>query len=365
MAPSPRATRLLGIAAIVATIGLLVVGVVAGQPTPQAATEDTTALAAAAIPEGSTTVTVHAHDDAAPAAPGTPTTAHAGHDEVAAGTTNASGSASAGDHGAAHGAGHTTTTAIVNGVVVTTPPHAGHDAVAASPGVPAPAHGHEGHTEVPATTVPGTPATTPTTGHDHGTPATTVPPVTVPGQTTTTTLPTGPIISVNDPRLTAEQRAAAVDLIARTKAGMRAFPDEAAVQRAGYVSIGDGVTGFEHYVNVAYLTDSHEVDPQHIESIVLRVSGGTKTVESAMYILTSGKTMDDVPDIAGELTTWHDHQNLCWIGTRVVGITDANGHCALGEFRPTAPMLHVWLTEQPCGPFAGIEGHGTNGCHAH
>ena len=44
-----------------------------------------------------------------------------------------------------------------------------------------------------------------------------------------------------------------------------------------------------------------------------------------MYILGFGKTMADVPDVAGELTTWHDHQNLCWEGIRVVGTTDATG----------------------------------------
>jgi hypothetical protein len=76
--------------------------------------------------------------------------------------------------------------------------------------------------------------------------------------------------------------------------------------------------------------------------------------------------MDDVPDIAGELTTWHDHQNLCWEGVRVVGTTDATGSCQRGVFRPTPPMLHVWIAEHPCGPFAGIEGSHGDGCaHGH
>jgi hypothetical protein len=33
--------------------------------------------------------------------------------------------------------------------------------------------------------------------------------------------------------------------------------------------------------------------------------------------------------------------------------------------RATAPMLHVWLEDTPCGPFAGIEGHGGSCDHAH
>jgi hypothetical protein len=177
----------------------------------------------------------------------------------------------------------------------------------------------------------------------------------------------GPIISVDDPRLTESQRAAAISLIDRTVDGMAKYPDEAAVKKAGFLSIGDSATGFEHYVNWTYLLDSHEMDPNHIESVVLRVADdGTKTVESAMYILSVGKTMADVPDIAGTLTTFHKHDDLCFSGTRVVALASDAG-CPGGTILlVTPPMLHVWLTPQECGPFAGIEtgNHGTS-CHVH
>lgn len=181
-------------------------------------------------------------------------------------------------------------------------------------------------------------------------------------------LPDGPVINLDDVRLTSTQRAAAEDLIDVTAAAMAAFPDQAAVEAAGYVSIGDSVTGFEHFVHVGHLIDGVEMDPNAIESIVFVVEpDGTKRVASAMYILTPGQTMDDVPDIAGELTTWHDHQNLCWEGIRVVGTTDATGRCERGEFQPTPPMLHVWVPgqEPECGPFAGIEGSHGSGCADH
>jgi hypothetical protein len=171
----------------------------------------------------------------------------------------------------------------------------------------------------------------------------------------------GPIISLDDPRLTDEQREAAQELIDETAEAMKKFPDQAAVEAAGYISIGDSVTGFEHFINVGYIANDNILDPNEIESIVLTVDeDGNKEVASAMYILPFGKTMDDVPDIAGELTTWHDHQNLCWEGARVVGVLDANGNCPRGTFRPTPPMLHVWVPDKTpkCGPFAGIEGGG-------
>src|SRR5215470_11412932 len=49
-----------------------------------------------------------------------------------------------------------------------------------------------------------------------------------------------PVISVDDPRLTAAQRARATDLLARTRAAMQAFPDQMSVLAAGYTWIGDG-----------------------------------------------------------------------------------------------------------------------------
>ncbi|HEY1119383.1 MAG TPA: hypothetical protein VGE43_16840 [Acidimicrobiales bacterium] len=161
-------------------------------------------------------------------------------------------------------------------------------------------------------------------------------------------------------------RARAEELIVETTEAMAAFPDEAAVQAAGFTSIGDGATGWEHYINVGRIIDPRVLDPEDIESIVLKVNpDGTKQVASAMYLLPFGATMADAPDVAGELTPWHDHQDLCWDGATVVGRTDAAGNCARGEFRATQPMMHVWMIEHECGPFAGIEGSHGSGCADH
>ena len=176
----------------------------------------------------------------------------------------------------------------------------------------------------------------------------------------------GPVTSLYDPRLTPEQRVAARQLIDDTVAGMQRFPDIDSVIADGYVSIGDGATGFEHFINVGYIADGRELDPERIESIVARVNpDGSREVVSAMYLMSPGSTMDDVPDIAGSLTVWYDHQDLCWSGVRVVGRVGADGQCPRGEFRGTAPMLHVWMVPHPCGPFAGLEGHGGGCGHDH
>ena len=179
----------------------------------------------------------------------------------------------------------------------------------------------------------------------------------------------GPITSLDDPRLTDKQRERAEKLRDRTREAMTAFPDEASVVAAGYRSIGDGrrAGGFEHFVNAEYTNDGRELDQGAIESIVLqRQPDGSKVVVSAMYVMNPDTTMATVPDIAGELTPWHDHENLCWGSDgRLAGVL-VNGVCRPGgTVRATPPMIHVWLNDTPCGPFSGTEGHGDNCEHAH
>ena len=162
---------------------------------------------------------------------------------------------------------------------------------------------------------------------------------------------------------------AAKRLIETTRAAVAArFPDQAALLAAGYRSIGDGlVTPFDHFIKPEYLGDGRELDPERVESVVMERTPTGWRVASAMYILEEGKTMADVPEVAGDLTVWHDHQNLCWdrSGLRLAGLL-VNGRCFPGgTLRPTPPMLHVWLADHPCGPFAGIEGHGGGCAHGH
>jgi hypothetical protein len=165
---------------------------------------------------------------------------------------------------------------------------------------------------------------------------------------------------------------AAANLVLQTRDAMRSrFPTQDSVVAAGYSTIGDGFpfSSFEHFVNPGYLADGHELDPQRVESIVVESTPTGKWVVSAMYILEPGHTLKDAPGPAGALTTWHEHHNICWdpSGTRIAGFVHDDGICHPGgTFRVTPPMLHVWMREHDCGPFAGIEGHGATTCaHTH
>ncbi|HMK12696.1 MAG TPA: hypothetical protein VK461_13985 [Acidimicrobiales bacterium] len=157
---------------------------------------------------------------------------------------------------------------------------------------------------------------------------------------------------------TDDQLKAAATLIANTKADTLQYADVSVAVANGYRSIGDQFTGVEHYVNRDYMADTDVLDPLKPESLVYRVNpDGTREFITVMYILPTGSTMDDVPDIAGNLTLWHDHDNLCFdpATSRLSGIF-VNGVCRPGGVHvQTAPMLHVWVTPNPCGPFAGTD----------
>lgn len=200
-------------------------------------------------------------------------------------------------------------------------------------------HGHDGqdssagaHDEQAAAPAPATGG-----GHDHG-----------------------PIPDRLDHDPTPGQLEDAKRLIDETKRALAKYADVDAAVAAGYVSIGDGrrVGGYEHFVNAAHVQDPAILDPETVESLVYEVlPGGGRRLATAMYILPPGSTMDDVPDVAGNLTLWHDHQNLCFApGTfRLAGVL-VDGKCTPGgELRPTSPMLHVWVVDNPCGPFAGTD----------
>ena len=82
-----------------------------------------------------------------------------------------------------------------------------------------------------------------------------------------------------------------------------------------------------------------------------------------MYILNPGKSMATVPDLAGELTTWHDHENLCFDGTKRRRPRHGRG---VPERHPDGDAADAPRVAGPAPlrPFAGIETHGGGGSAA-
>ncbi|MEY4175347.1 MAG: hypothetical protein RI900_2512 [Actinomycetota bacterium] len=176
--------------------------------------------------------------------------------------------------------------------------------------------------------------------------------------------PTQPIDLSGMPGVTPEQQAAAENLVAVTLVRLPQWADYRVAEAAGFRSIGDGVTGHEHFIQWDWINDDITLDPDHPESLVYEPQpDGSKKLVSAMYMLPDTVKLEDVPDIGGALTQWHIHDNLCFtadpVQPRVAGLTNGQGNCnaPLVKFRP-APMIHVWITPHKCGPFAALEGVG-------
>jgi hypothetical protein len=187
-----------------------------------------------------------------------------------------------------------------------------------------------------------------------------MPPVTSPPPTTE---PPGTIHLVGETGVSPTQLARAEALLTSTIADLKRFETPQQAYAAGYRSIGDSLTGDEHFTNWSYVNDGHILDPLRPESVVYEVRDGRQVAVAAMYSLPFGSTFADVPDVGGALTQWHVHKNLCLTKDKqqrvVSGITSIDGKCPPGTSKAgNTPMLHVWNVPNPCGPFAALEGIG-------
>jgi hypothetical protein len=177
--------------------------------------------------------------------------------------------------------------------------------------------------------------------------------------------PNLPIDLSGTPGVTPQEQARAENLVAETLVRLPAkWADYHAAEAAGFHSIGDGLTGFEHYINWGWINDGVTLDPDHPESLVYQPQpDGSKKLVSAMFMLPDNVTLDKVPDIGGALMQWHIHDNLCFtndpVAPKVAGIVSSTGSCSppLVKFR-ASPMIHVWIVPHTCGPFAALEGVG-------
>jgi hypothetical protein len=178
--------------------------------------------------------------------------------------------------------------------------------------------------------------------------------------------PTLPIDLGGTPGVTPQQQAEAENLLALNLARLPQWADTNVAYAAGYRSIGDSLTGDEHWIKWSLIDDDKVLDPDYPEALVYKVEeGGGRTLEAAMYMLPEGETLETVPPIGGGLIQWHIHDNLCFTpidedgSAKVAGVVGADVDCRppLVKFTPV-PMIHVWIASNPCGPFASLEGVG-------
>ncbi|MDZ4828056.1 MAG: hypothetical protein SGJ13_16570 [Actinomycetota bacterium] len=176
--------------------------------------------------------------------------------------------------------------------------------------------------------------------------------------------PAEPIDLSGTDGVTPAQQAAAENLIASTLLDLPRWADPATAEAEGWQSIRDGATGYEHYINRSLIGDGRILDPDYPESLVYTVnrSTGQKELAAAMFMLEPGATLDNAPNVGGNLMQWHIHNNLCFTAppdSRIAGLTNPDGTCNAPLVTGIQlPMVHVWIKSHPCGPFSALEGVG-------
>lgn len=169
---------------------------------------------------------------------------------------------------------------------------------------------------------------------------------------------------------TAQQVAFADDLRADTEAALPRFAAASDAVAAGFIWIGDGgqVGGYRHYINLAWIGDDHILDPAYPESLVYLTTASGPVLQAAMYMLPFGHNVDDIPTELEWLPGWHIHENLCFRPNLTLGgLKPPGGSCPPGtSLLITPPMMHVWIADNGCGPFAGVDEFGLQcGEHEH
>jgi hypothetical protein len=161
---------------------------------------------------------------------------------------------------------------------------------------------------------------------------------------------------------TAAELQAATKLMVETRAAVAKYGDQKVAIAAGYEAAEPLELPVVHFVNSAYMTDADVLRPDHVQSLIYYNTKRGPVLIGAMYIMPRLGMAG--PEVGGPLTSWHKHDNLCFDRAtgKIVGFArdpsgegnTKSGSCPSGSSnRSTPEMLHVWVVENPAGPFDG------------
>jgi len=146
--------------------------------------------------------------------------------------------------------------------------------------------------------------------------------------------------------------AAAQQLVARTRSGILRYRNPALAIKAGYEPVTPLNWPTVEWVNPAYTAAGRVLDTEHPERLMYVTGPDGPILAGAMFLMP--KRNEAGPNIAGPLTHWHQHTDLCYLPNGTIAGTDGYGFpCPAGStVMPTPMMLHVWIVTNPQGPFA-------------
>lgn len=150
---------------------------------------------------------------------------------------------------------------------------------------------------------------------------------------------------------TEAQQQAANELATATAHAVARYADLDAALADGYHA-NLGMQGTDvHLENKAYKSDGATLDPARPEMLVYAVDGGRATLLGVVYVMEVAGRPGPTP--GGAITRWHAH-NLCVSALPPgIGIVSPYGGCPALSVSVTSPeMMHVWVVDNPAGPFA-------------
>ena len=151
---------------------------------------------------------------------------------------------------------------------------------------------------------------------------------------------------------TQAQSAAAARLYEDTRAAILPYQDWHVAWAAGYRPGGPANMPSTHWMNQKYEKAGYVMDPQHPQGLVYANSKHGPVLLGAMFQMQHLNQFG--PDPGGPLTAWHQHENICFtpLGFEFSLMTPF-AVCPFGAIDLSAPpMLHVWIVDNPNGPFA-------------
>ena len=162
----------------------------------------------------------------------------------------------------------------------------------------------------------------------------------------------GAVLQSTNDVATPEQERAAAQLYAQTKAAITPYEDWHRAWAAGYRPGGPANMPSTHWMNEAYVKAGYVMDPRRPQGLVYANTSHGPVLLGAMFQMPHLNEFG--PDPGGPLTAWHQHENICFtpLGFEFSLMTPF-ATCPLGSIDISAPpMLHVWVVDNPGGPFA-------------
>jgi len=121
---------------------------------------------------------------------------------------------------------------------------------------------------------------------------------------------------------------------------------------AGFRPGGSQSLPSTHWMNQRNVDAAYVMDPKHPQGLVYANSKHGPVLLGAMFQMKNIGNFG--PDPGGPLTAWHQHENICFTPFGFeFSLMTPTATCPLGAIDITAsPMLHVWIVDNPGGPFA-------------